>query len=174
MSEPVLPNRPGTAHDPSARAPEDNTDAGPGYTGGPGADRDTAGAGQGATWAVPAETRRERRGHDFYPPAEQIAVIPIVDRARAVEEPLAERVMQLHYFGPVGDWWLTALDRGPDPEDWLGYGYVRLAGLEQFAEWGDVSLPELEALHIPRRPLLIVERDLWWTPRPFGQIGDLS
>jgi hypothetical protein len=55
------------------------------------------------------------------------------------------------------DWWLVEYD----PDQHLGFGYVSL-GDPSCAEWGYVSLAELEAVWINH---FVVERDLQWTPK---------
>lgn len=123
------------------------------------------------------ETRRRERGHDFYPTAEQLAAVPKLYETDSV--PAAEKVIQLHYFMLDCDWWLVELDA----DEWLGFGYACLVGDTDNAEWGYVSLPELENLYqegglVPRTsshdswrvlPHLIVERDLHWTPQTVSE-----
>ncbi|HKS98268.1 MAG TPA: UvrD-helicase domain-containing protein, partial [Rugosimonospora sp.] len=100
------------------------------------------------------ETQRERRGHDFYPPADLAASVP---RLYATErQPAEDKTLHLHYFGGAIDVWLAEYD----PDTGTGYGYVCLGNPDD-AEWGYVSLPELEPIN---RGLLIIERDLYWTP----------
>ena len=109
-----------------------------------------------------AETQRKRRGHDFYPPAESMATIPPLYGNESVA--LADQVIRLHYFGGACDWWLTEYDQ----LDQLAFGYACLGDLD-LAEWGYVSLVELEALTLPRQPLFIVERDLYWQPQTVAE-----
>ncbi len=109
------------------------------------------------------ETLRKRRGHDFYPPA-GLEVPPLY----ATEDtPAEDKLVVLHDFSAAGDWWITELDR----ETGEAYGYVRLAAFPEGAEWGYVSLPELEAVSA-YGGLVIVERDLWWEPVKFADIPD--
>lgn len=49
----------------------------------------------------------------------------------------------------------------------LAFGYACL-GDPQMAEWGYIALDELAVVYRP--PLLIVERDLHWSPRPAGEV----
>jgi hypothetical protein len=49
----------------------------------------------------------------------------------------------------------------------LAFGYVCL-GDPQMAEWGYIDLHELAEVFRP--PLIIVERDLHWMPRPAGEV----
>jgi N12 class adenine-specific DNA methylase/predicted RNA methylase len=105
------------------------------------------------------ETLRTRRGHDFYPPPELAATIP---RLYATERvPAGDKMLHLHYFGGANDIWLAEYD----PETGEGFGYICL-GYPDDAEWGSISLPELEPIN---RGLLIIERDLYWTPVPASQ-----
>ena len=120
------------------------------------------------------ETHRAERGHDFYPPADQLAAIPPTLRHREHED--RRHVIHLHYLipGRATDWWIAELD----PATGLSHGYARLAGDDANAEWGYLSLPELEALHQPGGldvreqtrpqwrivPRILAERDPHWTP----------
>lgn len=122
--------------------------------------------------ALPAETRRVERGHAFYPPTADLAVIPPLYATEHV--PAVDKIISAHYFvsGCASDWWIVELD----PDNGLAFGYARLAGDDQNAEWGYVSLPELETLYQdggftrqdnpahPWRllPRILAERDLHW------------
>lgn len=112
------------------------------------------------------ETQRRRRGHGFYPT--KGAGLPALGATSDVPE--AEHVVRAHYFGPSQDWWLVEYD--PATGDAFGFGFVNL-GDPQNAEWGSVSLVELEAInHRPEGfPLdVIIERDCHWTPKRFAEI----
>lgn len=120
------------------------------------------------------ETRRAERGHDFYPPADDLAAVPPLYATE--DTTAADKVIVLHYFIPgcATDWWIVELD----PATGRAFGYARLAGDDTNAEWGYISLPELEALHQPGGlqvrdqprpqwrivPRILAERDLHWTP----------
>jgi hypothetical protein len=104
----------------------------------------------------PADTQRDRRGHDFYPPTEQATAIPAL---YGTEDTAAgEKVLHLHYFAAACDWWIAEYD----PATGTAFGYACL-GDPQNAEWGYVSLAHLEQVSV-RSGFLIVERDLHWTP----------
>lgn len=107
------------------------------------------------------EPYRERRGHDFYPPADLAAGIPPLYATEG--QPLKERVVYLHYFVGACDWWLVEYD----PAERLAFGFVCLGDV-QMAEWGLVPLDELVAVY--PHPLYIVERDLYWTPGAAGEV----
>jgi Protein of unknown function (DUF2958) len=100
------------------------------------------------------ETQRARRGHDFYPPTG--AAIPALYDTDG--QPFAAKMLHLHYFLGGCDWWLAEYD----PDSGTGFGYACLADPHN-AEWGYLSLPELEAVRV-QRGLGLVERDLGWTP----------
>jgi hypothetical protein len=109
------------------------------------------------------EPHRARRGHDFWPPAEVLEAIPALD---ATEEVAAgDKVVHLHYFVGGCDWWVVEVHSIERPQ--LTFGYVCL-GDPQLAEWGYIDLHELAEVFRP--PLIIVERDLHWTPRPAGEV----
>jgi hypothetical protein len=135
------------------------------------------------------DTQRRRRGHDFLPPKALLKRIPAL--GATAKQDAADTVIWLHYFGVAGDWWITELDA----DEGYAFGYVRLANMPEFAEWGGVDLAELEALTVslpvsvhvgykvkadgsgevvesvlkPAQPLTVVavERDRHWTPVKF-------
>jgi hypothetical protein len=104
----------------------------------------------------PAQTQRQRRGHDFYPPDQQAAAIP---RLYGTEDTAAgEKVLHLHYVAGGCDWWIAEYD----PATGAAFGYASL-GDPACAEWGYLHLPELEQGNAASG-LVVVERDLDWTP----------
>ena len=113
-----------------------------------------------------AETHRPERGHDFYPPADVLAGIPPLYATEDIDTP--DKGIHLHYFLGDLDWWVVEYD----PVERLAFGYACL-GDPDMAEWGYVSLVELEGLFEEFGglgigvilPPLLVERDLHWTPR---------
>jgi hypothetical protein len=109
------------------------------------------------------EPHRARRGHDFWPPAEVLEAIPALYATEDVAA--ADKVVHLHYFVGGCDWWVVELDSIERPQ--LAFGYVCL-GDPQMAEWGYIPLDELAEVFRP--PLIIVERDLHWMPRPAGEV----
>lgn len=119
------------------------------------------------------EFHRTQRGHAFYPTADELQRIPALYATETQRTP--DKVVWLHYFVASSDWWLIEYD----PDDRIGFGYVCLGGDEQSAEWGNVSLAELERIFREGQfhrtgagrivPRLIVERDLHWTPRPVSE-----
>lgn len=98
------------------------------------------------------EKQRVRRGHDFYPQN----AMPALYETENLDP--ADKVIAAHYFVGSCDWWLVEYD----PETGIGWGYASL-GDDEFAEWGDVSLPELEAATIGGWQ--VVERDCFWEPK---------
>lgn len=123
------------------------------------------------------ETRRDQRGHDFYPPPNVLASVPALYDTEHI--PAEDKAIHLHYFVADCDWWIAELD----PDSGLAFGYVRLHGDDANAEWGYISLPELEAICQPGQvetdaagrpvrilPRLIVERALGWRPASFKSL----
>ncbi len=111
------------------------------------------------------ETLRPRRGHDFLPPPDQLAVIPGLYAQDGL--PATVKLVHLHLFAHFGDWWITELDR----EQLLAFGYVRLAAMPECAEWGYIDLTELEAVtDSVGNP---VERDLYWVPVPVAAVEQI-
>ena len=106
------------------------------------------------------ETQRVRRGHRFYPvPADALPPLYATE-----DTDTADKTVGVHYFVGACDWWVVE----HDPAEHLAFGYVCL-GDPASAEWGYIHLPELETLNL-YDGLVIVERDLDWTPQPFGGV----
>lgn len=104
------------------------------------------------------------RGHGFFPPEAVMATVPSLYATEAV--PLDDKLVHLHYFVGGCDWYVMEVDR----ERRLAFGWVDL-GDPQNAELGYFDLEELRRLMVtPHGYPLVVERDLHWTPRPFGDI----
>ena len=105
---------------------------------------------------------RDWRGHDFWPPAAALRATPALYATERQAE--TDKVVHLHYFAGACDWWVVELDSIERPG--LAFGFVCL-GEPAMAEWGYIDLHELAEVFRP--PLLIIERDLHWTPRPAGE-----
>jgi hypothetical protein len=113
-----------------------------------------------------AETQRARRGHPFLPPFEELAAVPGLYETEST--PTADKIVWLHYFSAGSDHYITEI--GYDGDQLLGFGYTKMAAFPEGAEWGYTDFAELEAVNA-HRGLVIVERDLFWTPKRFSQIG---
>jgi hypothetical protein len=80
-----------------------------------------------------------------------------------------------HFFVGACDWYIAEYDGGD-----TFFGFANL-GDPDMAEWGSVSLRELQELALPvpvfqggkrQNSLLIeVDRDLFWQVKPFGEIN---
>lgn len=102
----------------------------------------------------PAETQRARRGHDFYPPAEEMASWPKLYETDG-EGPIGAKPIQAHYFQGGMDWYIAEYD----PKENEAFGYVNLG---HGGEWGYIDLGEVESV---RGQLgLPIERDLDFKP----------
>lgn len=110
------------------------------------------------------ETQRAARGHNFYPPKNVSGAIPTLYANESLD--MDEVMILLHYFAGSSDWWISEVDH----ETGEAYGYVCLGGDSRSAEWGYISLPELENLRLTSPFLRLVERDLHWQPKPFRRI----
>lgn len=104
------------------------------------------------------------RGHEFLS-AEIAAYVP--DLYATEDTPTDDKIVHLHFFTASMDWYVAEVDDDLS----LGFGYANL-GNDQNAEWGYVDLIEMGDLVIEHANglLQIVERDLNWLPKPFGQI----
>lgn len=84
---------------------------------------------------------------------------------RQPEVPFDEKIVIAKFFNPVGagTWYATEYD----PEERMFFGYVSFFG-DHNDEWGSFSLDELESYRGPFG--LGIERDRYWTKRPFSEI----
>lgn len=103
----------------------------------------------------PAETQRDRRGHDFYPPADEMAGWPKL-YATDNDGPIGDKPIQAHYFQGGMDWYIAEYD----PKDNEAFGYSDL-GLGH-PEWGYIPMDQVEELR--GQFGLPVERDLDFKP----------
>lgn len=103
------------------------------------------------------ETQRERRGHDFYE-------IPVQTPRLYATEKVApkDKTIWVHYFGPSQNWWIAEVN-----SDGMAFGYADLGF--GGGEWGNIYLPELEAVNV-HGGLVIIERDCFWTPKTFWEV----
>lgn len=122
------------------------------------------------------DSQRAHRGHDFLPPGEALRKIP---GAYGTEHmPAEDKTIWLHYFSAASDHYLAEVwhEPGQDGEhgQWMGFGYAKLAAYPEGAEWGYISLDELEQLraHTPDGVPVIIERDLSWEPVKFSEIRE--
>lgn len=104
------------------------------------------------------ETQSERRGHAFLPTDTSLPALYSTEEVRA-----GNKMLTLHYFIGESHWYLCELD----PTTGIGFGWAILSGNIQDAEWGYVSLEELETLNIQG---FVVERDTDWNPCPAREV----
>lgn len=105
------------------------------------------------------------RGHAFFPAERVMEQIPRLYATENVD--LDDKVVHLHYFVGGCDWYVMELDENRR----RAFGYVNLND-EQNAELGYFDMIELKDTIITphgREPLVVVERDLDWTPRMFSE-----
>ncbi|HEX9087831.1 MAG TPA: DUF2958 domain-containing protein [Arthrobacter sp.] len=103
----------------------------------------------------PEETQRECRGHDFYPPASEMATWPQL-YATDNNGPIGEKPIQAHYFQGGMDWYIAEYD--PAGNEAFGYADLGMGG----GEWGYIPLGDVEELR--GQMGLPIERDLDFTP----------
>lgn len=94
------------------------------------------------------------------PTQEQLARVPGLYETEHV--PLKEKEIHLHFFCADCDWYCAEYDQ----ED-IFFGFAILNNDYQNAEWGYVSLAELESIHISG---FEVDRDLHWQVRKASEI----
>ena len=80
---------------------------------------------------------------------------------------LPDKLVWAHFFLSGCDWWILEYD----PEDRLFYGYARLGGMEDCAEWGYTSFDELRQIE---HQGMQVDFDLHWKVRPVSEISEIS
>lgn len=98
--------------------------------------------------------------HNWFPGERMLAGVPGLYATEDI--PTSDKILHLHYFIGACDWYIAELDQ----DQRLAFGYVNL-GDPNNAEWGYIDLNELEAIRLGP---FIVERDLYWTPRPASAV----
>jgi hypothetical protein len=113
------------------------------------------------------DTQRTRRGNDFLPPEDILSQIPPLYGTE--NTPPEDKTIFIHYFGPSSDHYIVELSQREEDGHRIAFGYAVLAAHPDGAEWGYTDLTELEAVlgRSPQGLPLLVERDCWWTPKPF-------
>ena len=103
------------------------------------------------------------RGHKFLPA--DVSEIPALDTN--TETALDDITIHLRFFTNAGSaYWLVA---ECDPETEIAWGFAEVT--PGFGEWGSFSLRELRELCVVKGYLpIIVERDLYFTAKRFGEI----
>lgn len=96
------------------------------------------------------ETNRKLRGHRFYP--KSITSWPTMYSTE--ETPLADKELHAHYFVGGCDWYIAEADT--DTGIAFGYADLGFGG----GEFGEIYLPELEAVVTRNGFPQVVERDL--------------
>ena len=76
-----------------------------------------------------------------------------------------DKIIHQHYFLGGCDWYMAEYD----PSERLFFGHATLNNDHQNAEWGYTSLDELADINVRG---IEVDRDLYWRPRRFGEIGE--
>lgn len=119
------------------------------------------------------ETQRKRRGHAFLPPKAILRRVPLLYDTDST--PAEDKMIWIHYFAAGSDYWIAELDSVACE----AYGYARHAHHPEGAEWGYICLPDLEQISLPGRindrrvpGLIIIERDMHWTPCKFSEIKE--
>ena len=108
------------------------------------------------------ETNDKLRGHLFLP-ANAWSKWPKLYSTEEV--PAAEKLIYAHYFLGGSEWFLAEVS----VEEFIGFGWCVLNGDLLNAEWGYVSLVELEGITLPiegtEAKVRLVERDIDWLVR---------
>jgi hypothetical protein len=77
--------------------------------------------------------------------------------------PLKDKIIQMHFFLAGSDWYICEYD----PKEQVFFGFVVLNQDFLNAEWGYISLKELERVDAGRSE---VDRDLYWQKRKARQV----
>lgn len=93
-------------------------------------------------------------------PAELRATLPPL----YAQEKVKDKIVHIKFFTPWTNWTWYVTEGGVEDDDFLLFGYVK--GFEE--EWGYFSLNELQAIRGPAG--LTIERDLFFTPKPFSKL----
>ena len=92
--------------------------------------------------------------------AELRAVLPPLYAQEKTKDP----IVHCKFFTPDSNWTWYVTEGQAEDDDFLFFGFV--CGFED--EWGYFLLSELESARGPLN--LPIERDLYFTPGPFGEI----
>lgn len=111
------------------------------------------------------ETQRAERGYRFVPSKASMKRIPPLGTTAKV--PAEEKIIYEHYFSTTGDWWIAELD----PVIMRAFGYAQPSGNRARGRWDYISLLELEMTNL-RSGLIVVERELNWTPCKFADLKE--
>ncbi|ACN15045.1 hypothetical protein HRM2_19440 [Desulforapulum autotrophicum HRM2] len=95
------------------------------------------------------------------PTPEQLATIPKLYETEHI--PMKEKIVHFHFFIGGCDWFVVEFD-GVD----TFFVFAILHGDLHNAEWGYTSLSELKS--IKAKGYLEIDCDLYWKPRPAGQV----
>jgi len=88
------------------------------------------------------------------------------------DTPCGEKTIALKFFNPIGaGTWYIAEGSEQEDGDWLFFGYCDL-GIPDCAEWGYVSLAELESVKLPFD--LGIERDIHFSPTPLAGVVNMT
>jgi hypothetical protein len=79
----------------------------------------------------------------------------------------AEKVIYIHFFLGDSDWYAAEFD-GDD----TFFGFAIINGDDWNAEWGYFSLSELSSIR--DRSNYEVDADMYWEPKPAGQIENIK
>ena len=112
---------------------------------------------------------RKYRGHDFLPGEKAMARIPAIYGTEGT--PVEEKQVHLHFLIPNAmqafDWWVMEYDS----VERLAFGFTCLNGDTANAEFGYISLDELENLVTwMTMPPTVVVRDLEFVPKPWESV----
>lgn len=91
--------------------------------------------------------------------------------------PLKDKLAVLKFFNPCGaaTWWIVEGSKEEYEDgtsDFIMWGYADLGLGEGCAEFGYVTLSELEAIRLPFG--LRIERDINWSPTRLGDIPQIK
>lgn len=110
-------------------------------------------------WAE-RQVQRHLRGHDFYPPADQLSRIPEKYGTEGGPAGMAGKICHARYFSPVGSFMVVELDRG------TGEAFGIFTDRHGDSEMTYLDLPTAEGQRAVQHGLpVIMERDLDFEPQ---------
>lgn len=112
------------------------------------------------TYPTFPELHRDRRGYPFYGP--ELSSAPDIYDTDGV--PLAEKIVHARYFLGESSWLIFETDK----EAGMAFGFAILNGDAQNAEMGYIHIMSLEGEEDSNG--VVIDRDLDWEPKPFGQV----
>lgn len=118
-------------------------------------------------WPAMSAIPDNLRGYEFLP-GQLIETTPRLYETEETE--LDDKLVTMKFFCPVFNWFVFEVDQNGE----RAFGYIENLSWPGGSELGYIDITELRELLMPAvagRPVIYVDRDLDWTPKPFKEIA---